>query len=92
MHFQDFSIPGFRIGVIHSSNPWILSCLRTLSHYHSSPPLTQHAAASLLNDVGKIIIIILQLHLTLLLLSCSDKSTATNVSRKDPEVKDPTKE
>ncbi|XP_063861804.1 1-aminocyclopropane-1-carboxylate synthase-like protein 1 isoform X4 [Scylla paramamosain] len=48
---KDFSIPGFRIGVIHSTNPWVLSCLRTLSHYHSSPPLTQHAAASLLSDV-----------------------------------------
>ncbi|KAG0724598.1 1-aminocyclopropane-1-carboxylate synthase-like protein 1 [Chionoecetes opilio] len=48
---KDFALPGFRIGVIHTTNPWVLSCLRTLSHYHSSPPLTQHAAATLLNDV-----------------------------------------
>lgn len=48
---KDFAVPGFRIGVIHSLNPWVLSCLGTLSHYHSSPPLTQHAAATLLNDV-----------------------------------------
>ncbi|KAK8739873.1 hypothetical protein OTU49_003238 [Cherax quadricarinatus] len=48
---KDFSIPGFRLGVIHSLNPWVLSCLRTLSHYHSCPQLTQHAAATIINDI-----------------------------------------
>nr|XP_045605766.1 probable inactive 1-aminocyclopropane-1-carboxylate synthase-like protein 2 [Procambarus clarkii] len=47
---KDFSVPGFRLGMIHSLNPWVLSCLRTLSHYHSCPQLIQHAAATLIND------------------------------------------
>lgn len=47
---KDFSIPGFRLGVIHSTNPLVLSCLKTVSHYHSSPQLIQHAAATIIND------------------------------------------
>ncbi|XP_042225161.1 probable inactive 1-aminocyclopropane-1-carboxylate synthase-like protein 2 [Homarus americanus] len=47
---KDFSIPGFRLGVIHSLNPWVLSCVTTLSHYHSCPQVIQHAAATIIND------------------------------------------
>ncbi|KAK7076048.1 1-aminocyclopropane-1-carboxylate synthase, partial [Halocaridina rubra] len=46
----DFGLDGFRVGVIHSTNQEVVSCLQKLSVYHSTASIIQHSCEALIND------------------------------------------
>lgn len=47
---KDFSLAGFRVGVIHTLNTDVINCLIRTATYQCSPSIIQHATATLLND------------------------------------------
>ena len=49
---QDFALPGFRAGVIHTKNKEFLSVLRVLAAYQATPSIVHQALSVLINDIG----------------------------------------
>ncbi|XP_068248133.1 1-aminocyclopropane-1-carboxylate synthase-like protein 1 [Palaemon carinicauda] len=47
---KDLVLAGFRVGVVHSMNKDVITCLKQISTFQCTPSIVQNAAATIMND------------------------------------------
>ncbi|XP_066966730.1 1-aminocyclopropane-1-carboxylate synthase-like protein 1 [Macrobrachium rosenbergii] len=47
---KDLVLAGFRVGVVHSLNKDVITCLKRISTFQCTPSIIQNAAATIMND------------------------------------------